>query len=193
MSHALLPFALFAFVASISPGPTNLLILAHAARRGWRASLTPLLAACAAAAGIVLVVGLGLGDWLLGQPQVQRWLGWLGVAWLSWMAVQMLRSASAPLEQAQARTFGPGAAAGLQLLNPKVWWMAVAVIGVFASPTLPVWLLAVVFLLVALPCMAAWAWLGASSARWLQAPGALRWFNRGLAGLLLASAWFSLL
>ncbi|MDZ5603808.1 LysE family translocator [Pseudomonas sp. RP23018S] len=193
MPDTLLPFALFALAASISPGPTNLLILAHAAQRGWRASLLPVLAACSAAAGIVLVVGLGLGDWLLGQPQVQRALGWLGVAWLSWLALQMLRSADTPVQQAQARRFGPGAAAALQVLNPKVWWMAVAVIGVFASPTRPIWLLALVFLLVALPCMATWAWLGARSARWLQAPGTVRALHRALAGLLLVSAWLSLL
>ncbi len=32
MSQSLLPFILFALVSSISPGPTNLLILAHGAR-----------------------------------------------------------------------------------------------------------------------------------------------------------------
>lgn len=32
MSQSLLPFILFALVASISPGPTNLLILAHGAK-----------------------------------------------------------------------------------------------------------------------------------------------------------------
>lgn len=193
MIHALLPFILFALAASISPGPTNLLILAHAARCGWRASLAPLLAACTAAAAIVLLVGIGLGEWLLGQPQLQRWMSWLGVAWLSWLALQMLRSADAPAETHNVRALGPRSAGALQLLNPKVWWMAVAVVGVFNSPTLPVWLLALVFLLVALPSMAAWAWLGASSARWLQGPSALRWFNRSLAGMLLASAWLTLL
>ncbi len=45
MSQSLLPFILFALVSSISPGPTNLLILAHGARMGlraaWRQSLRP--------------------------------------------------------------------------------------------------------------------------------------------------------
>ena len=44
MSQSLLPFILFALVSSISPGPTNLLILAHGARRGLRASLAPIVA-----------------------------------------------------------------------------------------------------------------------------------------------------
>jgi threonine/homoserine/homoserine lactone efflux protein len=64
---------------------------------------------------------------------------------------------------------------------------------VFAAPSLPVWQLALVFLLIALPCMTTWALLGVGSARWLQAPRRLLWFNRGLAGMLLVSAWAALL
>ncbi|WP_079227530.1 LysE family translocator [Pseudomonas putida] len=193
MSQSLLPFILFALVASISPGPTNLLILAHGAREGMRASLVPILAACGAAAAVVLLVGLGLGELLIRHPLAQQAMSWAGVIWLSWLALRMLRSAGEPLDTSAGRPFGPLSAASLQVVNPKVWMMAVAVIGVFAAPSLPVWQLALVFLLIALPCMAAWAVLGVGSARWLQAPGRLLWFNRGLAGLLLVSAWAAVL
>lgn len=193
MSQSLLPFILFALVASISPGPTNLLILAHAAREGMRASLAPILAACGSAAAVVLLVGLGLGELLMRHPLAQQAMSWAGVIWLSWLALGMLRGAGEPLDASSGNAFGPLSAASLQVVNPKVWMMAVAVIGVFAAPSLPVWQLALVFLLIALPCMAAWAVLGAGSARWLQAPGRLLWFNRGLAGLLLVSAWAAVL
>lgn len=193
MSQSLLPFMLFALASSISPGPTNLLILAHGARQGLRASLAPILAACGAAAAIVLLVGLGLGEALLRHPIARQAMSWAGVLWLSWLAWRMLRSAGEPLDSAGGKLFGAASAASLQVVNPKVWMMAVAVIGVFAAPTLPVWQLALVFLLVAVPCMAVWALLGAGSARWLQAPGRLLWFNRGLAGVLLVSAWAAVL
>jgi len=193
MSQSLLPFMLFALVSSISPGPTNLLILAHGARQGLRASLAPILAACGAAAAIVLLVGLGLGEALLRHPIAQQAMSWAGVLWLSWLAWRMLRSAGEPLDRAGGKPFGAISAASLQVVNPKVWMMAVAVIGVFAAPTLPVWQLALVFLLVAVPCMAGWALLGAGSARWLQVPGRLLWVNRSLAGLLLVSAWAAVL
>ena len=39
MLSTLLPFALFAFVASITPGPTNILVLSNSARYGLRAAL----------------------------------------------------------------------------------------------------------------------------------------------------------
>ncbi|NIE73109.1 LysE family translocator [Pantoea sp. Ap-967] len=193
MSHALLPFILFALVSSISPGPTNLLILAQGARLGLRASVAPMLAACGAAAAIVLLVGLGLGEVLLRHPQAQQAMSWAGVLWLSGLAWRMLRSAGEPLDAQAGKPFGAVSAASLQVVNPKVWMMAVAVIGVFATPALPVWQLALVFLLIAVPCMAVWAVLGVGSARWLQAPGRLLWFNRGLAGLLLVAAWAAVL
>ncbi|MDM3886468.1 LysE family translocator [Pseudomonas sp. BCRC 81390] len=192
MSQSLLPFILFALVSSISPGPTNLLILAHGARAGLRASLAPIVAACGAAAAIVLMVGLGLGE-LLRHPLAQQLMGWAGVLWLSWLAWKMLRSAGTPLQAATAQGFSALSAAALQLVNPKVWLMAVAVVGVFTAPSLPVWQLALVFLLVALPCMTAWALLGAGSARWLQAPQRWRLFNQVLAVVLLVSAWAAVL
>ncbi|PTT65717.1 lysine transporter LysE, partial [Pseudomonas sp. HMWF007] len=61
---SLLPFLLFAFVASITPGPTNILVLSHSSRRGLSATLPIIFGACAAAALIVLVVGLGAGETL---------------------------------------------------------------------------------------------------------------------------------
>jgi len=85
-----MPFILFALVASISPGPTNLLILAHGARQGLRASLAPILAACGAAAAFVLAVGLGLGDVLVRHPLAHQLMRWAGVLWLRWPALPML-------------------------------------------------------------------------------------------------------
>ncbi|AYG44583.1 LysE family translocator [Pseudomonas sp. Leaf58] len=193
MTQSLLPFILFALVASISPGPTNLLILAHGARQGLRASLAPIGAACGAAATIVLLVSLGLGELLLRHPLAQQLMSWAGVLWLSWLAWNMLRSAGAPLQGPLAQGFSALSAASLQVVNPKVWLMAVAVVGVFAAPSLPVWQLALVFLLIALPCTAAWALLGVVSARWLQAPRRLRVFNQVLAVVLLLSAWAAML
>jgi threonine/homoserine/homoserine lactone efflux protein len=193
MSQTLLPFILFALVASISPGPTNLLILAHGARQGLRASMAPILAGCGAAAAVVLLVGLGLGELLVRHPLAQQLMSWAGALWLSWLAWRILRSAGQPLDINADKPLDALSAASLQVVNPKVWMMAVAVIGVFAAPALPVWQLALVFLLIALPCMTAWALLGVGSARWLQVPARLLWFNRGLAVVLLVSAWATLL
>lgn len=197
--QSLLPFLLFAFVATITPGPTNILALGHGARFGLRATLPLVLGACLGAALIVLLVGLGLGETLLRYPRVQLAMSWLGALWLSWLAWQLLRHAAAPLQTDAAgqRELGPLGAALLQLVNPKVWMMAVAVVSVFAADStdkaLRVAQLSLIFLLMALPCMTVWALLGAGSTRLLQAPERVRRFNQALALLLFASTWMALL
>ncbi len=197
--QSLLPFLIFAFVASITPGPTNILVLGHGARFGLRATLPLVLGASLAAALIVLLVGLGLGEALQRYPRVRQAMSLLGALWLSWLAWQLLRSAAQSFEAASAthRELGPLGAALLQLVNPKVWVMAVAVVSVFAAGSadkaLRVAQLSFVFLLMTLPCMSVWALLGAGSARLLQSPQRVRRFNQLLAILLLASTWLALL
>ncbi|WP_423814726.1 LysE family translocator, partial [Pseudomonas viridiflava] len=78
-------------------------------------------------------------------------------------------------------------AAGLQVVNPKTWMMALAVVSVFSQGTVAH--LALAFFLVSLPCLACWALLGAGSARLVKSARALQWLNRSMAVLLLVSAW----
>lgn len=196
--ESLLPFLLFSFVASITPGPTNILVMSHSSRRGMLATLPIIFGACVSAALVVLVVGLGVGETLLRYPRVQQAMAWAGVLWLSWLAWQIFCSTPPSLDPAKAGEEGIGVygAAGLQLINPKVWMMAVAVVSVFGGNgdgNARMALLAFVFLLVCLPCMTAWAVLGVGSARFFGSPRAFRRMNAGLAFLLLLSAWLTVL
>ena len=194
---SLLPFLLFAFVASITPGPTNILVLSHSSRRGLIATLPIIFGACGAAALIVLVVGLGAGETLLRFPRVQQAMAWSGVLWLSWLAWQIFRSPPPSLDpKSQEQSLSVFGAALLQLVNPKVWMMAVAVVSVFVGggdKTLRLLVLSLAFLLVSLPCMTLWALLGVGSTRLLSSPQAFKRMNAALALLLLLSAWLAVL
>ncbi|MFJ2325191.1 LysE family translocator [Pseudomonas sp. NPDC087690] len=195
---SLLPFLLFAFVASITPGPTNILVLSHSSRQGLLATLPIIFGACAAAALIVLVVGLGAGETLLRFPRVQQAMAWGGVLWLSWLAWQIFRSAPPSLNPTEQQEQGLSVlgAATLQLVNPKVWMMAMAVASVFVGggdKTLQLLVLSLAFLLVSLPCMTLWALLGVGSRRLIGSPQAFRRMNAVLASLLLLSAWLTVL
>lgn len=196
MLSTLLPFALFAFVASITPGPTNILVLSNSARYGLRAALPIILGACAGAAGIVLIVGSGFGESLIHLPKVQATLQWVGVAWLSYLAWQIFSAPAQAVERdASHKRLGLLGAASLQLVNPKTWMMALAVISVFAGTDadrgMRVVYLSLVFFLIAIPCMTTWAWLGVSAARFCQSPVSMQRFNRSMALLLLASTWMT--
>lgn len=192
----LLPFVLFAFVASITPGPTNILVLSNSSRFGLGAAMPIIFGACSAAASIVLLVGLGAGEWLLHHPQLQQLMTWLGLAWLLYLAWQIARSPAGPVEAAAApRRLGALGAAGLQLVNPKVWMMALAVVGVLSGAAADAGLYAIhalLFFLIALPCLAAWALLGVGAAKLLHSAAHMRRFNYAMALLLVVSALLSL-
>jgi len=193
-----LPFLLFAFVASITPGPTNILVLSNSARYGFVAALPIIFGACASAAMLVLLVGIGVGESLTTLPGVQTTMQWVGVIWLSYLAWQIFSVSPVVLEaQAASARLGMLGAASLQLINPKTWMMALAVVSVFAGNTeqhlRQVMYLSLAFFLIALPCLGVWALLGAGSARWLRSPRAMQRFNRCMALLLLGSAWLSVL
>ena len=96
------------------------------------------------------------------RPEIAKLLGWAGALWLSWLGWKI---ASAEVELTTDPTadkpLGAGAAALMQVINPKPWTVALAVVGVFTSSSdAPAWLLALVFLLMAIPCVLLWAWLG---------------------------------
>ncbi|WP_223463097.1 MULTISPECIES: LysE family translocator [unclassified Pseudomonas] len=194
----LLPFLLFAFVASITPGPTNILVLSNSARYGWVAAVPIIVGACASAATLVLLVGTGIGSSLTAWPAVQSVMQWAGVAWLSYLAWQIFSTPATAIaaRNSEARLGWMGAAS-LQLVNPKTWMMALAVVSVFAGGgehrAVQVVYLSLVFFLVSLPCLAVWAMLGAGSSRWLRSPRAMQRFNRCMGLLLLGSAWLSVL
>lgn len=194
----LLPFMLFAFVASITPGPTNILVLSNSARYGFKAALPIIFGACASAAIIVLLVGCGLGEFLSRIPLLQNAMQWLGIAWLSYLAWQIYHSATDNFDpDVSGNQKRPGllTAASLQWVNPKTWMMAMAVVSVFADNGAArldhVVYLSFAFLGIALPCMTAWAVLGSSVNQWLRSTKALRNFNRSMGLLLAGSTWLS--
>lgn len=193
MTH-LLPFLLFAFVASITPGPTNLLAMSSSARFGLRATLPIIAGGCLASAGLVLAVGLGIGNMLLESPAVANLLGWAGALWLTYLGWQIARAPvelDSPLQRQQP--LSGWAAALLQVINPKPWTVALAVVSVFmASANAPAWLLATLFLVMAIPCMLLWAWLGIKASVWLKSPHQLQRFQSadGLVAGRVRVAWF---
>ncbi|ELY4159162.1 LysE family translocator [Cronobacter turicensis] len=188
-----LPFLFFAFVASITPGPTNILILTNSQRYGARASLPAVLGACFASSAIVLLCGVGPGEALRHAPWLARLMALTGALWLSWMSWQLFTSPAVALSGEATKPFGARAAAALQLINPKTWMMAMAVVTVFAPHNgralTTLGFQALGFLVISLACLAAWAWLGSGVHRVFSSDKALVRFQRLMALWLFACAW----
>ncbi|UJD93087.1 LysE family translocator [Lelliottia amnigena] len=193
----LMPFLLFAFVASITPGPTNILVLTNSQHFGVKKTVPAILGGCFAASLIVLISGAGAGEVLRQYPLVRQVMSWAGVLWLSWMSWQLFSAPAANLSTPSHRRFTARAAALLQVINPKTWMMALAVVSLFAPASAnalhDVALMALWFLIISIGCLMCWAWLGKAVNRVFRTTVAMVRFQRLMALCLFVSAWAGML
>jgi threonine/homoserine/homoserine lactone efflux protein len=171
---ALLALAGFTFVASITPGPNNLMLAASGVGFGLRRTVPHMLGVCAGFAVLVLACGLGIGALLMQSPTVAVALKLLGSGYLVYLAWR-LRDAMTPEGGAsRVRPMSFAAAAVFQFANPKAWLMGVTAAAVFLPGLGSDWqalaLLCLVVCTVNFPCVTSWAVMGASLRARLQDP-----------------------
>jgi len=196
MDNTLFAFFLFSVVASITPGPTNILILSNSYQFGLTKSWALILGASIAAAIIVLVMGIGLGSLLKDYPLIKLIMAWGGALWLTVVSWQLWSIDNDITKDDIKLCAGWKTGALLQIVNPKTWIMALAVSGIFITgdaTTIRVTVLSLIFMLTAIPCLACWGLLGIGTHRLLTKPQHQRNFNRFLALILLISVWWAVL
>ncbi|MGA8515264.1 MAG: LysE family translocator [Burkholderiaceae bacterium] len=179
-------------VMSFSPGPNNTLSTALAANHGFTRALR---FACAVPVGWGVLLALcaaGVGGLIAAIPALRLSVKLLGIVYLLWLAYRLAQSGS--LGQADAArlhvTFFQGAA--LQFVNIKAWMFALAVVaGWIAGQSDPVARFAIVapvMMLFAFVSNVVYAAAGALLRDWLAHGERLRWFNRAMALVLVATA-----
>lgn len=134
----------FAFVAASAivlmvPGPTVLLIVAHALKEGPRATLPTTAGVVAGDALAVTVTLVGLGALLAASAMLFEVLKWLGAAYLIWLGIRTLlekphaAEVAAPRPAATSRRLA-GRAFIVTALNPKGIAFFVAFLPQFVDP-----------------------------------------------------------
>ena len=198
MSHTLLIFAIVAFIAIATPGPTVLLALANGSRFGVRASLPGMAGAVLSDVVLISAVALGLGALLAASEFWFSVVKWVGVAYLAYLGVRLLRSDGALPVPGDAAPAGRPTHRAIfarslfvAVTNPKGYLFFSAFLPQFivpAEPQLPQYAaLAVTFAAIDFAVMCAYAAAGAQAIRALRARGVL-WLDRACGGALLALA-----
>lgn len=200
MSQTLFFFALVSFIGIVTPGPTVLLALSNGSRFGVRASLPGMLGAVLSDFVLIAAVAVGLGALLAASEFWFSVVKWVGVAYLAWLGLKMLRSRGG-----LALPDGEGAAAAqrptaravflrsflVAATNPKGYLLFTAFLPQFVDPALPQGpqyaTLAVVFASIDFAVMLGYACAGMQAVRVLRARGVL-WLDRICGGALLALA-----
>jgi threonine/homoserine/homoserine lactone efflux protein len=182
-------FLLFAVVAAVTPGPSNVMLTAAGARGGVTKGLPCLLGVATGMGLMMFLVPLGLGSVVLGHPLALTALRWGGAAFLLWLAWKIATSVGGEA-LTQERPVGFVAAAVFQWVNPKSWLVSVSAAVTYLSaeaggPVAQAALLGGLFVLATLPSGFLWLAFGAAVQRLLRGRHAQRAFNVSL-GVLLA-------
>ena len=187
----LLALVTFAFVTSITPGPNNLMLMASGANFGVRRTVPHMLGVALGFVFMAVLVGAGLAGVFVAVPQLHTALKAASVAYLLYLAWK-IATALPPGEAGRAgRPMTFMAAAAFQWVNPKAWAMALTAVSVYAPSRgmAGITAVAVVFGIVNLPSVGAWAALGQGMRRVLTNPARMRAFNVVMAVLLVASLY----
>jgi threonine/homoserine/homoserine lactone efflux protein len=184
-------FLLFAVVAAITPGPSNIMLTAAGANAGVLKGLPCLFGVTTGMGLMMFLVPLGLGSLVLEHPLVLRALKWGGAAfllWLSWKIATSSRMESVP----EGKPVGYLGAAMFQWVNPKSWLVSASAAGTFlsagaGSPIVQSASLGGLFFLAALPSCFVWLAFGAAVQRVLHSRRRLRIFNIAMGAVLALS------
>ena len=185
-------FLLFAVVAAVTPGPSNIMLTAAGAQAGVRRGLPCLLGVSTGMGFMMFLVPLGLGSLVLEHPFLLKALNWGGAAvllWLSWKIATSRSRIEADLGQDPVGYVG---AAVFQWVNPKSWLVSASAAGTFlsshaGSPIGQAASLGALFVLAALPSGFVWLAFGASVQHLLHSDRRLRTFNIVMGALLALS------
>ena len=135
--QALLALSVYAFVTSISPGPSNFMLLASGANFGFARTLPQLLGITVGFKLLLLGVGFGLGAALVAFPGLHTALKIAGGAYLLYLAWRIGTSRALGKDGAVGRPLTFLQSAAFQWINPKAWVVAVTAMAVYTSPDQP--------------------------------------------------------
>ena len=178
-------FLLFAVVAAVTPGPSNVMLTAAGAHAGVLKGLPCLLGVTTGMGLMMFLVPLGLGSLVLKHSLVLKTLNWGGAAFLLWL--------SSRVESMRERNpVGYLGAALFQWVNPKSWLVSASAASAFlsaeaGSPIVQAASLGGLFVLAALPSCFLWLAFGAAVQRVVRGRRSLRIFNIVMGALLALS------
>ena len=185
-------FLLFAVVAAVTPGPSNVMLTAAGAHAGVLKGLPCLLGVTTGMGLMMFLVPLGLGSLVLTHSLVLKTLNWGGAAFLLWLSWRIATSSSRVESMPERNPVGYLGAALFQWVNPKSWLVSASAASAFlsaeaGSPIVQAASLGGLFVLAALPSCFLWLAFGAAVQRVGRGRRSLRIFNIVMGALLALS------
>jgi threonine/homoserine/homoserine lactone efflux protein len=183
----------FAFVASMTPGPNNMMLLASGVNFGFQRTIPHMLGISVGFGVMIVLAGLGAGEVLGRWPGLYNVLKVASIGYLLWLAWKIATAgviSSGDASQARPKTFLEAAA--FQWVNPKGWTSSLSAISAYTVPEqymATMLLVAAVFVAWSPLVVTIWTAFGVRLKTLLSDPGRVRAFNIVMALVLVASLW----
>lgn len=192
----LIVFIVAALVLNLSPGPSNLYVMARSISQGPRAGMVAAGGLATGALVHVAAATLGVSAIVMASAEAFTVLKWAGAAYLVWLGIQHWRTAGQSMDgvvrtppKAMVRIFRESAV--VEMLNPKTALFFLALLPQFIDPTagpvaLQSLLLGAIVVVSAVPCDALVAFASGAVARKLSTnPWIGRWQDRVSGAILI--------
>lgn len=179
----------YAFSMSITPGPTNIIMMSTGVNHGFKSTLPFATGSATGFTLLVLIVSLGFGSTMSENQELMQVLSYFGAILISYMGYQIAFS-SGPTDETDESVPSFLQGAILQWINPKSWIACLAGVSAFnlaiGGERLALYM--VVYMIVGYSCVLAWGFAGSKISRFLKDEKNLRLFNLVMGGSLLLVA-----
>jgi threonine/homoserine/homoserine lactone efflux protein len=156
-------YLIFAFVACVTPGPNNYLLLSYGKLYGIKNTRALMLGIASGFLMLLYISGYGVAGIITANDTFKLIIKIVGSAWFLYLAI-MVRNLAARTEQDKVAKLGFKEAFLMQFVNLKAWIMSIGAAGAFMPQTnnihLNVFIFAIIFVVVGIPCMFIWATAG---------------------------------
>ena len=181
--------AALSFVSAVTPGPNNVMLWASGVQFGMRRTLRHIAGITMGVGSMALLAAAGLGVVVNEAPAVETAFKVVGSAYLLYLAYRIVGGTAIHSEEVAQPITLPQAFI-FQFVNPKAWVFVLAAVSTFRPPGASIVVssasMALVMMVVVVPCAAVWAGAGTVLSRYLVDQRRSRVF-RIVLGLLLAA------
>ena len=189
--YDLLGYILFAFVTSITPGPNNILLFSQGKKFGFRYSIQLMFGIFCGFMVLLYISGYGIAELITHSSLLALMLKIVSSLWLFYLAfVLRICNFETSLTDTNSKV-GFFQGFFMQFINPKAWIMAIAGTSAYMphlrNVHVNVFIFALSFGLVGIPCMISWVVLGDMIAKMLKSEKANRFLGYSLSGLMIIS------
>lgn len=179
----------YAFTMSITPGPTNIIMMTTGVNHGFKSTLPFATGAAFGFTLLVMIVALGFGGTMAENKGLMQILGYFGAILIAYMGYQVAFSNGDADDIDDTKpSFLQGAI--LQWINPKSWIACLAGVSAFnlaaGGERLLVYM--IFYMIVGYSCVLVWGFAGSKISQFLKDEQTLRIFNYFMGGSLVLVA-----